>query len=160
MDGFCWSAPLPSISLTSESPCWRKCLPSRQNEGLFASTVSLCSDILGEEWELFKIISALYGIRLVSVVFIKKRTCDTNTGGSPLRLRPNILLHSFNNCRVRRCSTITDMPSMIPRQVSSTTGGNTGMGSTWKERTVCWNLTDVCALWTMKWTGLRASTPL
>jgi hypothetical protein len=31
----------------------------------------LCSDILGEEWELFKKISALYGIRFVSAAFKK-----------------------------------------------------------------------------------------
>ena len=126
MGGFCWSASLRSISVTSQSPCWRKWLPSRQNKGFFASTVSLCPDILGKEWELFKKISALYGIRFVSAAF--KKNCDTNTDGSPLRLRPNI--RSFNTCRVRRCSTTTGMPSMIQRQVSSTTGGNTGMGST------------------------------
>jgi len=69
MGGFCWCASFRSISVTTDSPCWSKWLPSRQNKGLLASTVSLCSDILGEEWELLKNISALYGIRFVSAAF-------------------------------------------------------------------------------------------
>jgi hypothetical protein len=89
-------------------------------------TVTLCSDILGDKYKIFKKISALYGIGFVSAAFNKPAI--RIQGGSLLRLHPRI--HSFNTCRVRRRSTITDMPSMTPRQVSSTTGGNTGMGST------------------------------